>query len=429
MLWLVLIFFFYKFISFDHISAAEVRNTEKLYCVNADISAINPVQPFNDVQALKSDFITFSNDVKSQKSSKNDCKEFTVAYPIEFDFKDVPLDLEVFNFDYNSTACDDLEVSDYLLQRDESFNDSDIEFSDSDFETLLKDIESFDFDFEDALENSNGVLPEVVSSLITEIPIKSNPISSTNHHKPAEVKNDVLKCSKNQEITLINCNRPVNIRNESAFRAAIRQNFREIFAKDYPESKNDSPNNTIELLRLNDFHEQQKMVKSELIAIFNAQHPNEVFNMRNYKVLNWPEGLDIVPKNWRKSDIKRIRENIHTFVFEKLSATISKASQYGLDALGDLDDILIQSWTRDEIYRVLLERFREETGNPQAFKIDWHLLDRRLIPSRYDGIEINGITKQLSQVYKNPEIINNIHFFKSKEVEKPKRKRKIDQSI
>ena len=61
-----------------------------------------------------------------------------MAYPIEFDFSDVPLDLEVFNFDYNSTACDDLEVSIICFQRDESFNDSDIEFSDSDFETLLK---------------------------------------------------------------------------------------------------------------------------------------------------------------------------------------------------------------------------------------------------------------------------------------------------
>ena len=73
-------------------------------------------------------------------------------------------------------------------------------------------------------------------------------------------------------------------------------------------------------------------------------------------------------------------------------------------------------------FRVLLERFREETGilniqNWLAFT--WSPINSIQIWWNWNKRYYQTVISSLQ----NPEIINNIHFFKSKEVEKPKRKR------
>ena len=73
----------------------------------------------------------------------------------------------------------------------------------------------------------------------------------------------------------------------------------------------------------------------------------------------------------------------------------------------------------------ILTRYRKETGESSAIRINWFRIDRRDIPDKYKDIKINSFTMNLMALYKNPEIVSNIHFFKASEVEYFRRKRKI----
>ena len=74
-------------------------------------------------------------------------------------------------------------------------------------------------------------------------------------------------------------------------------------------------------------------------------------------------------------------------------------------------------------YEIFLKKYREETGLSSALRIKWDLLDRRHLPLKYDGIVINSDTVKLKSIFKNPEIVNNIHFFNNNHQQ---RKRKYE---
>lgn len=173
--------------------------------------------------------------------------------------------------------------------------------------------------------------------------------------------------------------------------------------------------------RVSRLAEQLKMAKLELKNAFKAQHPDEEFKWRNYEIQNWPEGVGMLPDRWGKEDIRKIRENIHRFVFVKRLEAISRSSQLGIKQLGDLSGILDPSWTKKEVHDFILKRYRKETGYANSQKIIWNFLDRRDIPAKYDTIEINNISMNSLKIYRNPEIISNVHFFNRQGI---KRKRK-----
>ena len=50
-------------------------------------------------------------------------------------------------------------------------------------------------------------------------------------------------------------------------------------------------------------------------------------------------------------------------------------------------------------------------GESNVLKINWNRLDRRDVPDKYKDIQINSKTMNLVAVYKNLEIVNNVHFF------------------
>ena len=172
-------------------------------------------------------------------------------------------------------------------------------------------------------------------------------------------------------------------------------------------------------------HEIRKTVKTELKNIFIAQHPYKIFRLRDYYIRNWPEGVSITPARWKRIELEKIRENMHEFVFVSRPETLSVSSEFGLDKLDNLYEILDDSMTRKGTYKILLARYHEETGESNALKINWTRLDRRDVPDKYKDIQINSTTMNLVAVYKNPEIVNNIHFFKASESESVRRKRKI----
>ena len=176
---------------------------------------------------------------------------------------------------------------------------------------------------------------------------------------------------------------------------------------------------------MEDICELRKTLKAELNNLFKAQHPDETFKLRDYEIRDWPEGISFTSNHWSRKEIRRIREKMHEFVFLKRPESLSISAELGIDKLGNLDNILDDSMTRDRTKMFLLTRYRKETGESSAIMINWHRLDRRDIPDKYKDIKINSITMNLKALFKNPEIVYNIHFFKASEVENIRRKRKI----
>ena len=152
-------------------------------------------------------------------------------------------------------------------------------------------------------------------------------------------------------------------------------------------------------------------LRQELENIFKSQHPRARYSLRNYTVQNWPEGVDMLKSTWTKQEIEAIRAKMGDFVFVKREIPFDYKTEYGISELGDLGNVLDHSMSQYSTDVFLLNRFREETGDFGAKRIDWSLLDLRAIPSRYNGCVINGKSIfQLSSFYKNPEIVYNIHF-------------------
>ena len=165
----------------------------------------------------------------------------------------------------------------------------------------------------------------------------------------------------------------------------------------------------------------------EIMKIFLSQHPDKEFEsttLKEYDILNWPDGVSKFPNCWRETEIEKIVKKIHELLFVKRSGKLTRPSRSKSDKIDKSDDlngiILNNSWTKERTFDFLIKRFRKETGYSDATKIDWKLFDRRDIPAKYANYDINGYAMRAFRIfYKNPEIVNNVHFFK-----RPQRKRK-----
>ena len=78
------------------------------------------------------------------------------------------------------------------------------------------------------------------------------------------------------------------------------------------------------------------------------------------------------------------------------------------------------------VYEILLARYREETGEVNTPSIKWKKLDRRNIPAKYKDVKLDGDSIRTKIICKNPEIIDNIHFYGLKVSENRQRKRKLE---
>ena len=187
--------------------------------------------------------------------------------------------------------------------------------------------------------------------------------------------------------------------------------------------------NCEESINLERVHEKRRMLKMDLKKLFRSQNPNERLVYRNYEILNWPEGVGNIWDCWSKSGIEKIRENMHKYVFKKRPKPFSMTMEFGLEKLGAMDDILDESMTYESTVKILLARYREETGESNACRIRWNRVDRRDIPAKYDGIEFNTMAMKLKKFYKNPDIVNNIHFYKPIDYVRLQRKRKFESDL
>lgn len=156
--------------------------------------------------------------------------------------------------------------------------------------------------------------------------------------------------------------------------------------------------------------EEEKRLRKDLVQQFNSQHYGKKFSLRNYDIPNWPKDVDMYKISWTGLEISKIRETLDELVFIQRDVKFSLEKQLNIDKLGDLKGILIQHWSEKYTSNRLLSRFKEETNTPNANRIDYSNLDRSAVPRKYDEFPINGRTMKLEKFYKNPEIVDNIHF-------------------
>ena len=171
------------------------------------------------------------------------------------------------------------------------------------------------------------------------------------------------------------------------------------------------PLNANEYKNLHDF-KRKLMVK--LKEIFKHQHPNRKFNLRVFKIENWPPGVNQnFAYKWKKDDLNRINESIPLFYFIPRETVESVYQIIGLDKMDCLTTAVVDAnLSYRSVYKSILERFKAETGRFNVKRVNWKYLDRSRIPEKYDQVPMNSKTIASQLVFKNPEIVNNIHFFR-----------------
>ena len=68
------------------------------------------------------------------------------------------------------------------------------------------------------------------------------------------------------------------------------------------------------------------------------------------------------------------------------------------------------SLTYEVFKKIVAERFRAECGYTYGKNINWMLLNKRSIPLKYNEVPLNSRTIRSPLIYRNREILDNIHF-------------------
>ena len=166
-------------------------------------------------------------------------------------------------------------------------------------------------------------------------------------------------------------------------------------------------------------NELRTVVRQKLKDAFHRRFPNCEYNLRAYDIKNWPEGVE--PYNsckWTKPDLLLINERIPYIRFI-LKETIVEAEypekllRRELEKMKCLKTAVLKKENyKKEMMAMLLARYKKESNQPDAKRIKWNLLDRRNVPTKYNDVPLNGVTVTHRLIFKNPEIIDNIHFYK-----------------
>ena len=162
----------------------------------------------------------------------------------------------------------------------------------------------------------------------------------------------------------------------------------------------------------NNAKERSKCLMNQIKAACRSQHPDGIsYNPRHYEIVNLPEWINPMKSRWTCHEMDAIESKIDELIFVKRPFRFSLEQQLGMDRLPNLNGILVKEMTKPETNRILLERYRIESGEADAKHINWNLVDRRDIPAKYENIPINSFSMSLTKFFKNPEIVSNIHFF------------------
>ena len=158
---------------------------------------------------------------------------------------------------------------------------------------------------------------------------------------------------------------------------------------------------------------RNNFIKSELKRLFLNQQPGHSWNLKWFDVLNWPESINIFEKFWSNDQLDIIQENLDKFKFVKRESKKSALDQYGLATEAHSNPNIMKSeWTHSFVLERILQRYREESGDLDALNVRWKHLDRSSIPSMYRDVIINTVSMSTPILFKNADIVDNIHFFR-----------------
>ena len=185
-----------------------------------------------------------------------------------------------------------------------------------------------------------------------------------------------------------------------------------------PFTSNTSPiscNNSVSPLTFKETDhrkDREKLIIRKLHEVFKEQFPKAHYNLRRFYIENWPEGVDLLKPHWTKGEIDKINNRLPLLKFRVRKQALDITKQLGLDELECLKNAsLNKSLTYELAVLYILERFKEESEQPTATRIDWRLLDRRCMPDTYREVPVNSFTIRSPYVYHNSDIIYNIHFY------------------
>lgn len=166
---------------------------------------------------------------------------------------------------------------------------------------------------------------------------------------------------------------------------------------------------------------RQKWAKlmEEIQRNFEIFFPGNVFDFRNYDIANWPESVKKSMDSFRTlSEIESVEAELPNFVYVKREMRIENEDEAGAKtAKKDFECVLDDTMTLKTTMKLLLERFRTETDWSFAKQILWERVDRSRIPKKYEAVKIDSKSIRLRDFFQNPEIVNNVHFFKYSEEE------------
>ena len=119
-----------------------------------------------------------------------------------------------------------------------------------------------------------------------------------------------------------------------------------------------------------------------------------------------------IKRHWTQEEADKINERLPILKFQLRDQYFTFSKQLGLDEKQCLTEAELDlSLTNAMVKKLLHERFKVESGQSNARKLDWQLLDKRCIPEKYHEVPLNFLTIQSPLIYQNREIIDNIHFY------------------
>lgn len=156
---------------------------------------------------------------------------------------------------------------------------------------------------------------------------------------------------------------------------------------------------------------REKLIRRKLREIFQKQFPILTYNLCFNYIENWPEDVDLYKAHWNKEELEKINERLPLFKFHPRKQPLPMSERFDLYKLKCLTEAeLDTSLTKLKVRKLISERFQFETGLSGS-KIDWNLLDRTSIPTKYNQIRFNSKTIDDRLIRFNREIIDNIHFY------------------
>lgn len=186
------------------------------------------------------------------------------------------------------------------------------------------------------------------------------------------------------------------------------------FPTDDTEDETNSANAAVSDISVEDASKKDltEEVNQKIQEAFNRTYlPYGKFSFLQYDITNWPLNISKFKSQWSIPECLQIMSVLNDFKFVHRESLLTTEHEIGISNHPEIEYPYDGSMSKKATNSLLLQRYREETGFDSATSIDWRRLNRIKIPSKYDPIKINSKAMALTKFHKNPEIIDNIHFF------------------